>query len=253
MNKDTHRTRPLQWPLLLHPDDETTPFPPASLAMREPNGLLAIGGSLTPARLKQAYRSGIFPWFSQGQEILWWSPDPRAVLFPEKIRISRSLRKSLRNNDLEVVFDRAFVDVMRACAAPRAGQPGTWITEDMIEAYATLHALGIAHSIEVYQAGRLVGGLYGVAMGTMFFGESMFSRQRDASKIALVWLSAQLRQWGYRAIDCQLPSAHLLGLGAQIMPRRDFLTLLNAALARPGKQGAWQPDSDLDAVMADST
>lgn len=253
MNKDMHRNRALRWPLLLYPDDETTPFPPAALAMREPNGLLAIGGSLTPTRLEQAYRSGIFPWFSEGQEILWWSPDPRAVLFPEKIRLSRSLRKSLRNKDIEVIFDAAFTDVMRACAAPRVDQPGTWITQDMIAAYTELHALGRAHSVEVYQAGRLVGGLYGVAMGAIFFGESMFSRQRDASKIALAWLAAQLKLWGYRAIDCQLPSAHLLGLGAQTMPRRDFLTLLHAALAQPGKKGAWRFDCGLDAVMANST
>lgn len=253
MNETGHQEKPLQWPVFLHPDDETTPFPPAALAMREPNGLLAVGGSLTSARLEQAYRCGIFPWFSPGQEILWWSPDPRAVLFPEKLRLARSLRKTLRNQEFEVVFDKAFADVMLACAAPRDGEVGTWITTEMIAAYTRLHKLGMAHSVEVYQDSQLVGGLYGVALGRMFFGESMFSRQRDTSKVALTWLAAQLQRWGYRAIDCQLPSDHLLRLGAQTMPRKDFLALLHNSLEQAGRQGAWRFDPDLGHALASTT
>lgn len=253
MDTESNRQKPLQWPLLLHPRDESTPFPPASMAMSDPNGLLAVGGSLSPDRLEQAYRAGIFPWFSEGQEILWWSPDPRAVLLPENIRISRSLRKTLRNSDFQVVFDRDFTETMHACAAPRASESGTWITDDMITAYSRLHELGLAHSVEVYQNDKLVGGLYGVALGAMFFGESMFSRQTDASKVALVWLAAQLRRWGYYAIDCQLPSAHLSGLGAETMPRQQFLSLLQSSLTCAGKQGAWQFDKNLELVPASNT
>src|SRR5690625_5141082 len=253
MKKDGDHKQTLQWPLLLHPDDESTPFPPAELAMHNPNGLLAVGGSLSPSRLELAYRSGIFPWFSEGQNILWWSPDPRAILFPEKIRISRSLRQSLRRKGLHVVFDRAFEKVMRACAAPREADAGTWITDSMIKAYTQLHRGGIAHSVEVYRDDKLIGGLYGVALGALFFGESMFSRERDGSKIALVWLAAQLQQWGYHAIDCQLPSDHLLGLGAGIMPRHEFLELLKVALVKPGRQDQWQFDADLELVPKTTT
>lgn len=234
-------------PVWLSPGDESTPFPPADTAMLEPNGLLAIGGSLSPKRLEQAYRGGIFPWFSEGQEILWWSPDPRAVLFPAEIHISRSLRKRVRNGGFEVAFDLAFEQVIRACAETRQGQAGTWITEEMIEAYCALHNRGLAHSVEVYRDGRLVGGLYGVAMGAAFFGESMFSRMPNASKVALVWLAAQLRSWDYSLIDCQVPSAHLYGLGACTIPRRDFLRLLQAALTQPGKQqDIWRFEPELD-------
>jgi leucyl/phenylalanyl-tRNA--protein transferase len=238
--------------LWLPPDDDDTPFPAADMALRDPNGLLAIGGPLSPTRLERAYRNGIFPWFSEGQPVLWWSPDPRAVLFPAEIRISRSLRKRLRRNEVTLDFDQRFAEVMQACAAPRANQPGTWITDDMIAAYLALHARGLAHSVEVYQAGALVGGLYGVAIGGAFFGESMFSRQADASKIALVYLAAQLRRWGYRLIDCQVPSPHLASLGARLLPRSQFLALLDDAVRLPGKAGVWQFDSDLDPLGADA-
>lgn len=243
----SHWRSPMYYrPLLLHPDDETTPFPPAETALEEPNGLLAIGGSLSPLRLEQAYRGGIFPWYSEGQEILWWSPDPRAILPPDGLRISRSLRKRIRNGGFAVRLDTAFEPVMRACAESRADQAGTWITPAMIDAYCTLHARGLAHSVEVYRAGELVGGLYGVALGAAFFGESMFSRVPDASKVALAWLAAQLRHWDYRLIDCQIPSPHLESLGARTISRSHFLDLLRAALSQPGKTGPWRLVPGLD-------
>ncbi len=244
MDPKPRQRAPLLLPVWLPPDDETAPFPPADSALEHPNGLLAIGGSLSPERLERAYCGGIFPWFSEGQEILWWSPDPRGVLFPTEFRMARSLRKRIRNAGFEVVFDRAFEDVMRACAEPRAGQPGTWITADMIRAYTALHERGLAHSVEVYRDGRLVGGLYGVAIGGAFFGESMFSRESDASKVALAWLAGQLHRWGYALIDCQLPSEHLARLGARSIPRAAFLDLLQVALERAGKPGPWRFDPD---------
>jgi leucyl/phenylalanyl-tRNA--protein transferase len=234
---------PLLW---LEPDDDRTPFPPVERALRDPDGLLAVGGPLSPTRLQMAYRNGVFPWFSAGQPVLWWSPDPRAVLLPHEIRIGRSLRKRVRNAGFEVAFDRRFEDVMRACAAPRAGQPDTWITAAMIDAYVRLHEAGLAHSVEVYRSEQLVGGLYGVALGAAFFGESMFSRQPDASKVALVWLAVQLRRWQYRLIDCQMPSPHLARLGARLLPRRQFLGLLAKALESPTQCGPWRFDTDLD-------
>lgn len=233
-------------PVLIHPDDESTPFPPAETALDEPNGLLAIGGSLSPWRLEEAYRNGIFPWYSEGQPILWWSPDPRAVMTPDAIRVSRSLRKRVRNGGFEVRLDTTFEEVMRACAAKRPGQSGTWITPEMIAAYCVLHERGLAHSVEVYRQDRLVGGLYGVALGAAFFGESMFSSESDASKVALVWLAAQLRRWGYQLLDCQIPSPHLESLGAIAIPRSEFLLRLREALEHPGQQGRWRFDPDLD-------
>lgn len=206
---------------------ETTPpdeFPDVEQALEYPNGLLAAGGDLTPQRLLCAYRRGIFPWFSEGQPVLWWTPDPRAVLFPENLRISRSLRKTLRQGHFALSADHAFSAVIRHCAMPRAAETSTWITGEMIRAYCRLHRLGHARSIETWREGELVGGLYGVAMGRVFFGESMFSRARDASKAALVGLCGL----GYRLIDCQLPSEHLARLGAVNMPRRTF----NAYLGR---------------------
>ena len=185
----------------LRPDE---PFPPVQSALAQPNGLLAAGADLSPARLIEAYRHGIFPWFSEGQPILWWSPDPRMVLVPAEIRITRSLAKALRNRRYEVRADSAFRAVMRACAEPRPEQDGTWIGADMIEAYCALHERGIAHSVETWIDGELAGGLYGVALGRMFFGESMFSRATDASKIALVHLARQLERRGFGLIDCQL-------------------------------------------------
>jgi leucyl/phenylalanyl-tRNA--protein transferase len=219
-------------------------FPPAEHASRE--GLLAVGGDLQPGRLLEAYRRGIFPWYNEGQPILWWSPDPRAVLFPAEINVSRSLRKTLRSGKFQVTFDRRFDDVIGACAGPRRqhADPGTWITRAMRDAYCELHRLGFAHSVETWHERKLVGGLYGVALGAVFFGESMFSRMTDASKVALVLGVRQLQRWGYTLIDCQLPSAHLERMGAHAIARADFLTLLDQALAAPGKDNPWRFDSD---------
>ncbi|HEX7810522.1 MAG TPA: leucyl/phenylalanyl-tRNA--protein transferase [Burkholderiales bacterium] len=198
------------------------PFPPLSQATREPNGLLAAGADLSAARLVEAYRNGIFPWFSDDQPILWWSPDPRMVLFPGELKISRSLARTLRKADFEVRADTAFRRVMEACGAPRPGQNGTWITQPMLDAYTALHRDGIAHSVETWRDGELIGGLYGIALGRMFFGESMFSRATDASKIALVALVGQLARWNFGMIDCQMKTPHLASLGAREIPRSEF-------------------------------
>lgn len=229
---------------LLNPDAREFHFPPAEHASRE--GLLAVGGDLRPERLLEAYRAGIFPWYNDGQPILWWSPDPRAVLFPPRLKISRSLRKTLRAGKFRVTFDRRFGEVIRACAAPRRKHPdgGTWITHEMREAYVELHRLGYAHSVEAWHDDRLVGGLYGVALGVAFFGESMFSRVSDASKVALVSGVRQLERWGYTLVDCQLPSPHLEHLGAESIARKDYLALLRVALARPVREHPWNFDSD---------
>ena len=198
-------------------------FPPAEQALLEPNGLLAAGGDLSPERLLAAYRSGIFPWYNEGEPILWWSPDPRMVLFPDELKISRSLAKRLKNPDYKVRFDTAFREVMLACAsAQRRGQAGTWITEDIINGYCKLHELGFAHSAETWINGKLVGGLYGVAIGKMFYGESMFHHVTDASKIAFVHLVQRLQQQGFGMIDCQMKTPHLASLGAREIPRSEF-------------------------------
>ncbi len=228
--------------IILRPGNQAPTFPPVEFATAE--GLLAVGGDLSSERLLDAYQRGIFPWYSPGQPILWWSPDPRAVLYPEKLKISRSLRKTLKRGQLRVTVDSCFRDVMLACAAPREQFPGggTWITDAMIEAYTRLHAMGYAHSIETWHENRLVGGLYGVALGGVFFGESMFARETDASKVALVALVSKLREWGFALIDCQIPSAHLTSLGAVEIPRNAFLTELERALKRSGHPGHWQCD-----------
>lgn len=197
-------------------------FPPLTQALANPPGLLAAGGALDPEWLLAAYRRGIFPWFSAGEPILWWSPDPRLVLRPEEIRITRSLRRTLRQRRFEVRFDTAFDAVMAACAAPREPGGGTWITAEMQAAYCRMHELGYAHSVESWQDGRLVGGLYGIALGQAFFGESMFSRVSDASKVALAHLARFLESRGYAVIDCQMTTPHLLSMGAREMPRADF-------------------------------
>mgnify|MGYP001811751011 CR=1 FL=1 len=207
---------------LLDPDNPDAPFPPVDQAEIEPNGLLAVGGDLGPERLLNAYRSGRFPWFSDVQPILWWSPDPRTVLYPESLVISRSLRKTLRNKPFRITFDQDFLGVVDACSQPRGTENGTWITQQMIEAYARLHQLGHAHSVEVWLEDALVGGLYGVAIGQVFFGESMFSRERDASKCGLVQLVRQLLEWEFRMIDCQVYSSHLISLGAEEISRSLF-------------------------------
>ncbi|MBI3223166.1 MAG: leucyl/phenylalanyl-tRNA--protein transferase [Nitrosomonadales bacterium] len=224
------------------PDDLS--FPPVTHALRTPNGLLAAGGDLSPARLLQAYRNGIFPWFNRDEPILWWSPDPRMALIPEEFRISRSLGKILRRNVFTVRFDTAFTLVMRACAAPRDGHQGTWIDEQMIEAYAALHQLGYAHSVESWLDGELVGGLYGVGIGRMFYGESMFSQTSDASKVALAHLARQLSRWRFGMIDCQMHTPHLASLGARTMPREEFIAKLQELVNYPPVT-RWQFDPDL--------
>ena len=217
-------------------------FPPVDLA--SPEGLLAVGGDLRPERLLEAYRHGIFPWYSGNQPILWWSPDPRTVLFPDKLHISRSLKRSLRPGLFSVTLDRCFRNVMQHCAEPRSQYPegGTWITVEMLEAYQRLHELGYAHSVETWQKGQLVGGLYGVALGGVFFAESMFTRASDASKVALVSLVNQLHKWGFRLMDCQQSSPHVMRFGAEEIPRREFLDHLAKALTLPERRGRWQFD-----------
>jgi leucyl/phenylalanyl-tRNA---protein transferase len=221
------------------------PFPAVHRALREPNGLLAAGGDLSVKRLVTAYRQGIFPWYGEGQPVLWWSPDPRMVLYPREIAVSRSLRKRLRKRDFELRVDTCFVRVIHACAEPRAGQGGTWITDDMLEAYASLHAAGMAHSVETWIDGELTGGLYGVALGGVFFGESMFSRATDASKIALVHLARQLERWNFGIVDCQMATTHLASLGAREIPRKDFVRALSELVNYPTRTGKWRFDNDL--------
>ena len=220
-------------------------FPPVHRALQEPNGLLAAGGDLSVARLLEAYRHGIFPWYSDDQPILWWSPDPRMVLVPEEIVISRSLRKRLRKRDFEVRTDSAFREVMRACAEPRDGQAGTWITDEMASAYSTLHLAGHAHSVETWIDGRLAGGLYGVSIGRIFFGESMFSRATDASKVALAHLARQLERWQFGLIDCQMSTPHLESLGAREIARNEFVRALSELVNYPTRTGLWRLDDDL--------
>ena len=216
------------------------PFPPVSKALNSPNGLLCAGGDLSADRLLGAYSRGIFPWFSEGDPILWWSPDPRMVLFPEELKVSRSLRKSVARGAYEVRFDTAFSRVVLACAAPRTGHGGTWIVPEMIAAYTELHERGFAHSAECWLEGELVGGLYGVSLGKVFFGESMFARARDASKVALVHLVARLRGRDYRVIDCQQATAHLASLGAREIPRAAFAQLLRESIQYPPSGESWR-------------
>lgn len=214
----------------LHRDSLT--FPALSKALREPNGLLAAGGDLSADRLIAAYRHGCFPWFSEGQPILWWSPDPRTVLFPAELHVSKSLEKTLRQQRLHVTFDRDFAAVIAACAAPRAYADGTWITDSMQAAYKELHRRGLAHSVEVWEGEQLVGGLYGLAMGQLFFGESMFSRADNASKVGFATLVRQLERWGFVMIDCQMPTDHLHSLGARAISRTEFAGFLARHLDR---------------------
>ncbi len=263
---------------LLHDD---SPFPTVERALRQPNGLLAAGGGLAPARLLDAYRHGIFPWFNAGDPILWWSPDPRMVLFPDEFKVSRSLSKALRKKPYEIRTDTAFEQVMRCCAAPRGGQAGTWVHEDMIAAYTELHRMGYAHSVEVWMPKtsfqlqvegetrrqrangmdsasstiisergsqhsiadelelELVGGLYGIAIGRMFYGESMFSRSADASKTALAHLAAQLHRWNFGMIDCQMNTPHLASLGAREIPRTEFIQRLQELIHYPNTSSPW--------------
>ncbi|MCX7822013.1 MAG: leucyl/phenylalanyl-tRNA--protein transferase [Syntrophobacterales bacterium] len=216
-------------------------FPHPELA--DPDGLLAVGGDLSPRRLLVAYSLGIFPWYDGKSPILWWSPDPRLVLFPEKIKISHSLKRVIKKGIFRVSMDKAFSQVIRECASVRIEKNiGTWITPEMIEAYEMLHNLGYAHSVETWHEGQLVGGLYGVSLGRAFFGESMFSRMKDASKVALVFLARILQNWEFTLIDCQVSSKHLIRMGAEEIPRKDFLHLLDQALSYPSIKGNWYRD-----------
>lgn len=215
-------------------------FPSLDKALGEPNGLIAVGGCLSPQRILNAYRNGIFPWFNPGEPILWWSPDPRLVLFPDKLNVSRSLQKTLRKQLFEIRYDTAFEQVIAACAEPRTYQGGTWITEDMKQAYLKLHTLGIAHSVEAWQDRQLVGGLYGIGIGRVFFGESMFHRKTDASKVVFAHLVRQLTAWHYQLIDCQVSSEHLFSLGAEEIPRAVFADLLNRLCELQPGSDAWR-------------
>lgn len=219
-------------------------FPAVESALREPNGLLAAGGDLTPARLLQAYAQGIFPWFSPGEPILWWSPDPRMVFATDAMHVPRRLARWLRGCDWRIEADRDFAGVMRACAAPRDGHAGTWITRSMLAAYLRLHELGHAHSIEVYANDALVGGIYGVAVGRMFYGESMFSRESGGSKVALLALARRLRDWGWPLLDAQVSSAHLQTLGACEWPRARFCARIAELVREPGKADSWCGEFD---------
>lgn len=208
-------------------------FPPVDQALDDPDGLLAAGGDLSAERLLLAYRNGIFPWFDDQQPILWWSPDPRCILRPDELHVSRSLRKLIRQQRYQVSFDRCFEQVMAACSEPRPDQPGTWITTEMKEAYQQLHRQGVAHSVEVWNQKQLVGGLYGLAIGKLFFGESMFSRAANASKVGFVHLVEQLKLWDYALIDCQVDSDHLATLGASSIPRHQFIQILRDHIDLP--------------------
>lgn len=228
----------LRPPLL--PTDPDAPFPPGASALRQPDGLLAIGGDLSPTRLLNAYRHGIFPWYSDGQPILWWCPDPRTVFRTERVRLSSRFRRGLRRLPWVVRADTAFEQVIVACAeVPRHDQAGTWITDKMRAAYVELHRLGHAHSVEVFDGERLVGGVYGVAVGQMFFGESMFSGQSGGSKVALAALAQQLHDWGWPLLDAQVENDHLLSLGAELWPRDDFLAQVAVQTALPNPPGTW--------------
>ena len=234
--------------------EANTPFPDVSQALTtDAPGLLAAGADLSPRRLLQAYRHGIFPWFSEGQPILWWSTDPRMVLYTDQFKVSDSLRKTLRKVERsrleggrwDVRFDSAFESVMRACAAPRKDGPGTWISDEIIAGYTGLYRMGHAHSSEVWLDGELVGGAYGVAIGRMFYGESMFTRAPDASKIALVHLTRQLARWNFGMIDCQMHTPHLASLGAREVPRADFMRNLQELVNYSREPGRWTLDLDL--------
>jgi leucyl/phenylalanyl-tRNA--protein transferase len=230
-------SRHLPWRLDDRPD---APFPPAETALRDPDGLLALGGDLSPVRLLNAYAGGIFPWFSQGQPLLWWSPDPRMVFRTEGVHLSSRFRRSLRASSWVLRADTRFREVIEACAAsPRPGQDGTWITRDMIEAYVALHGLGFAHSIEVLDGDRLVGGIYGVAIGRMFFGESMFSAASGGSKVALAGLAHRLASWGWPLIDAQVENDHLLRMGAEHWPRERFLGVVREQVQAAAPAGGW--------------
>lgn len=234
-------------PIRLHwldPRNPDQPFPPVEQAMVEPNGLLAIGGDLSPSRMIRAYAQGIFPWYNPDEPILWWCPDPRTVIRPGQMHVSRSLRRAIRRADYAVTMNQDFDQVIRRCAAPRSGQKGTWLGPEMRHAYRELHDAGFCQSIEIWRFGRLIGGLYGISLGRSFFGESMFSHATNGSKLALYYLSEQLAAWQFDLIDCQISSQHLLSLGAEELPRPQFQQILNTSVRRPGRAGPWQIEID---------
>jgi leucyl/phenylalanyl-tRNA--protein transferase len=226
----------------LEPSD---PFPPVEFALRDPNGLLAAGGDLSPERLIDAYTRGIFPWFGEDDPLLWWCPDPRMVLWVRELHVARSLRRVISAGRFHVTLDRAFPEVMAGCAEPRHGQDGTWITPEMTDAYRRLAELGYAHSVEAWLDGTLAGGLYGVAVGRMFFGESMFTRVTDASKVAFVHLVRQLERWDMPLIDCQMSTPHLASFGARDIRRADFVREVRRLVRQPAVPGPWRFDDDL--------
>lgn len=225
---------------LLDPCDDTEHFPDVEDALENPDGLLAVGGCLSPRRLGNAYRHGIFPWYSKGEPILWWSPNPRLVLYPDNLKIARSLGKIIRRHEFRITIDSAFREVIDGCAEPRQGDNGTWITEEMKAAYQALQRRGLAHSAEAWHNNQLVGGLYGVAIGRVFFGESMFSRRSNASKVAFVALVEALRNWQYALIDCQVNTPHLVSFGADEISRQTFVQQLNTFCDEPADALAWQ-------------
>lgn len=229
----------------LDPNTPDAAFPDPQLALAQPNGLLAMGGDLSPQRLRRAYASGIFPWYNPDESILWWCPDPRSVFDTDRIHVARRLARTLAAGDYATTLDRDFNGVLTGCAAPRDGNPGTWLGPEMRSAYAQLHALGDAHSVEVWHRGRLAGGLYGIALGRIFFGESMFSHRTNASKIALVWLARQLAAWDFPLIDGQVGSGHLYRMGARDMPRSHFLHRVQKLQREPAPAAPWRFDLDV--------
>lgn len=231
----------------LDPSNSNSNFPDIEEALQNPEGLLAAGGDLSVARLLQAYRSGIFPWYEDGQPILWWAPNPRGIIRTNKFRISSSLRKTLRKHNWTVTFDGDFYKTVMACAAPRSYAHGTWITEEMAEAYTTLHHHGHAHSVELWDNNeRLVGGIYGVLIGRMFYGESMFSFETNASKVALTYLISHLHLWGFPLLDCQLPSPHLASLGAETISRKEYINMMTPLCEESLSNFKWKLDKSLD-------
>jgi leucyl/phenylalanyl-tRNA--protein transferase len=234
------RTPQITWISAADPPES---FPDIERAFTVPDGLLAAGGDLSEERLLHAYRRGIFPWFSEGQPILWWSPDPRCVIFPARLHVSRRLRRSLRRSDFEIRFNSAFDEVIENCARDRTGQDGTWITPEMNAAYRRMHAGGWAHSIETWRDGQLVGGIYGLAVGKVFFGESMFSAETNASKASMQALCTLLVEHDFRLLDCQVESPHLISLGAELVPRRQFAGILDEACEPPERFDAWPKTS----------
>lgn len=231
----------------LDASNSSAPFPNAEDALNYPEGLVAAGGDLSSVRILRAYREGIFPWYEQGQPILWWSPNPRGVLYPRDFVAHRSLLRSIRRQQWRVTYNQAFRAVVVGCAEPRAYSTNTWITQEMLNAYCDLHQLQYAHSVEVWdKENNLIGGIYGISLGSIFFGESMFSRKTDASKAALLYLCAYVDTWGYRIIDTQLPSAHLRSLGGVSMPRTDYIKLAKQCVTEQSKPHAWQKQVELN-------